>query len=488
MPNSLELVRPVFSWAPPFAKTLGPEVADLASMAGFAPDPEQRLALDLLFGRTATGRVAAFEFLLVCPRQNLKTAFLQQASLGWLYITNEELTIWSAHEFSTAQEAFRDMCALIESSPDLDREVRHIHRGNGDEAIELSGNRRLKFKARTKGGGRGLTGNKVVLDEAMFLQGVHMGSLLPTLAAVEDPQVVMVGSAGLAGSDVMRAARNRGRAGDDPRLAYLEWCDPRPGECATDGCQHQLSANGCALDDRDRWRQANPAMGRRIGEDYIAAERRALPPEEFGRERLGWWDEPGLALLGIPAEAWEACRDIASAPVGRLTFAVELAEDRSGAAIAVAIRREDKRVHVEVIEHRRGTSWIVPRLAELVRRWRPGQLLLDPSSPAGSLSQDLATANIEPKLIGSRELGQACGAFYDGVIEDKVRHLGQADLDMAVAVGTRRQLGDAWVWNRRTGADTSPLLAVTLAHWGVTSRPRSRVINLNALVDPEGPT
>jgi len=59
------------------------------------------------------------------------------------------------------------------------------------EAIELLGSQRIKFKARTKSGGRGLTGDDVLLDEGFALQPVHMGALQPTMAARPDSQMLV---------------------------------------------------------------------------------------------------------------------------------------------------------------------------------------------------------------------------------------------------------------------------------------------------------
>ena len=67
--------------------------------------------------------------------------------------------------------------SLFIDSDYLRGQVKAIYRGNGDEAIELVTGSRLIFKTRTKGGGRGLSGSKVILDEGMFLQPMHMGSL-----------------------------------------------------------------------------------------------------------------------------------------------------------------------------------------------------------------------------------------------------------------------------------------------------------------------
>ncbi len=63
---------------------------------------------------------------------------------------------------------------LITGCAPLARRVKKISYGNGEEAIELQTGQRLIFKARTKTGGRGLSGDKVVLDEAFALAaGAH---------------------------------------------------------------------------------------------------------------------------------------------------------------------------------------------------------------------------------------------------------------------------------------------------------------------------
>ena len=62
-----------------------------------------------MFAVTPSGTPAAFETAIVAPRQNLKTGTLKQGALGWMFLLDRRLIVWSAHEFSTAQEAFRDM-------------------------------------------------------------------------------------------------------------------------------------------------------------------------------------------------------------------------------------------------------------------------------------------------------------------------------------------------------------------------------------------
>lgn len=284
--------EPAWSSGPAYRKTLGPEVAALSALAGFIPDVEQRLALDAIFAMGADGRAAAFEVAVIACRQNIKTGLFKQCALGWLFITDQRLIVWSAHEFATAKEAHRDLVELIEGCDPLRKRVKAIHRANGEEGIELLTGQRINFKARTNTGGRGLSGDKVVLDEGFALQDSHLGTLVPLLSVRPDPQILTGSSAGLGTSHVLRNIRDRGRAGTDPSLSYFEWSDDLPGDCQqADLCSHNVYEVGCRLDDQRRWARANSQLGRRLTMEYVLHERRMLPPAEFARERLGWWDE-----------------------------------------------------------------------------------------------------------------------------------------------------------------------------------------------------
>jgi hypothetical protein len=252
----------------------------------------------------------------------------------------------------------------------------------------------------------------------------------------------------------------------DPRLGYLEWCDDLPGECATAGCTHRLDAVGCRLDDQARWSRANPAMGRRITAEYIAAERRALPPEEFARERLGWWDDPDEDLGELLA-AWRGCADLDSAPPGQPVYAIDVSPGSRSAAVVAAVRRPDGLPHVEVVDHHAGTGWLPQRCGQLDERHDPIEWVIDPAGPAGALLPDLAEVDIVPRQLGTREMGQACESAAAAVRAGGVRHLDDPLLLQAIAGAGRRDVGDGlWLWSRRrSGVDICPLVAATEALW-----------------------
>jgi hypothetical protein len=483
------LVKPAYFTHPQYTQTLGPEVCDLATMAGMPPDPEQAMALDVLFALSPNPLISAvFEFAAVCARQNMKTALFKMAALGWIFITDQRLVVWSAHEMSTTKEAFLDLVVLIENCAPLRKRLapgpsNGIYRGNGDEAITLAPTpatpegQRIKFKARTHGGGRGLTGNKVILDEAMYLQASHMGSLLPTLSAVEDPQVVYGGSAGMAASEVWRGVRDRGRAGTSARLGYMEFCaQPEENACIDENCAHALGVDGCALDDIEYIRQANPALERRISIDYIRAEREALPPEEFGRERAGWWDKPDAADEPlITPEMWTPLTDPSSEPLDPVAFGVYTKIDRTASAIGVVGRRADGKFHVGIVPAVRGksidslpgTAWIPERVKELRDQWKPCAVVIDGHSAAASLITTIEGLGVEVVTSNATDLAKACGSFHDAVTEKNLCHRGAGPLFRSVTSAKKRDLSDAWAWDRKDkDSDITQLMAVTLAMHG----------------------
>jgi hypothetical protein len=487
----LNLVRAAYATFPAYKQTLGPEVCDIATLAGLPPDPEQELALDALFALNPRDPYmsAAFEFALICARQNMKTALFQMAALGWLFVTDQRLVVWSAHEMSTTTEAFEDIVNLIENAPPLSKRLDAskgkdpgVMRGNGKEVIwltptdECPRGQRLKFKARTYGGGRGLTGNKIVLDEAYALKKSHMGSLMPTLSAVKDPQIVYGSSAGHADSEVLRTIRDRGRAGTSARLGYMEFCAPE-GICLREDCTHERGTPGCACDDMNYIRMANPATGRRISEEYLLAERDSLDPGEFGRERMGWWDKPEIADLPLISEdLWESRKDVESSPVDPVSFGVYVNRMQTNAAIGVAAYRSDGKVHVGIVPAAKGqladslpgTGWIPNRVKELADQWKPCATVIDGYSSAASQKEAIEELGVELEVTNSSDLARACGNFYAFVNEDKLKHQGSLTLARSVTSAKKRDLADAWAWDRKDdSSDITQLMAVTLALQGL---------------------
>jgi len=451
--------------------TLGDEVADVGRMAGFTPYPEQQMLLDATFALDPkdASRSAAFETAAIASRQQLKTGFEKLCALGWLFVLPQPLTIWSAHEFGTAQESARDMLALIAACPDLDRRIRRIRTSPVPE-IETKDGARLRFKARTSGSGRGLTGNKIILDEAYALQPGMMGALLPTLTSVPDPQIVYGSSAGMAGSAILRGVRDRGRVGSD-RMAYAEWLAPRE-DCAQPTCSHMVGSPGCALDRVDLWRRSCVITARKDPTmKTIASMRLSMPPEEFMREFLGWWDEP-LGDSPITEDDWNARLDADSQITSEPAFVLEVSPARDWSCIVAGGMNQNGKTHVEITskadgtewDHRPGTAWVANRL-KVLTKGRP--VWIAAGSAAESLVPDLELAGLTVKRLPVRDLVSACGRFYDMVHGGDLVHPEQTEMTTAVTAARQKWMGEkSFTWVRPAGvSDITPMYGATIAAW-----------------------
>jgi len=447
--------RPRVESVPPRAESWGADAVALCASAGLVLDDWQAYTLEQMLGRRKDGLWSAFECALVVPRQNGKGAVLEARALAGLFLLDEQLILWSAHQFKTAREAFRRVVGYVENSPQLKSRVKNVRTSHGEEGIELKTGQRLQFVARSRTSGRGFTGDVAILDECQVLDAEDMAALLPTLSTRPNPQVIYTGTVDDAATQ-LRGLRERALAGGDASLCYLEWSadeDADPGDPAA-------------------WAQANPAMGIRISQEFVAREYAAMANDLdwFKQERLSIW--PRRVAEGVFSEQqWAACVDESSALLDPVCFGVDVSADRAWAAIGVAGVRADGARHVEVVDFRRGTGWVVDRMRELVERWRPAAVVVDAGGPAGSLLADLEGARIPVTLTSARDYAQACGLLFDAVDGGFVFHLAQPDLTSAALCAKRRPLGDAWAWSRKSSTDVpiSPLVAVTLAHWASRS-------------------
>lgn len=445
------------------------EVVDFVRALGIELDPWQLEILRVALMRTPDLSLwAAFTVAVCAPRQNGKNGILEVRELVGACLLGEPLIIHSAHLADTSKEGFRRLDELIDANEWLSAQVRHIWRTNGHEAIEFKNGNRIRFRTRTRGGGRGFSGGPVIFDEPMILPEVSMAAILPVVSAQPDPQAWYTGSAvdQAVHEDGVVFARVRARAlsGDHRRLAYWEWSldYETPDQIPDDLDIHEAAAS------------TNPAYGVRISPDYVDAEALELGKRSLAVERFGVGDWPpvdGSATAAIPIEKWDALADDPKASGARMLDPVVLAYDvtpaRSSGSIAAVGRRADGVPQLEIPDQRSGTAWIPGRLAELDERHGPIAILADGAGPAGSLLPACYELGLNVETISAPDFAKACGLLYDRVDGGSLRHLGGAELRNAVRGATKRSLGDAWAWSRRNSTvDISPLVAGTLALWG----------------------
>jgi phage terminase large subunit-like protein len=310
----------------------------------------------------------------------------------------------------------------------------------------------LRFVTRTGGSGRGFSADMIVIDEAYNLTADSMAAVLPTMSARPNPQVWYTSSAGMVGSEQLARLRERGSKGDDPRLAYFEWSAPDDAD----------------LDDRQAWRQANPALGIRIRESFVESERLALPDEQFARERLGIWPTAAKRDAAIDPGLWKTLISPAPPWGQAITFSLDVAPDHSSATIAASWQVDAWTwVQSTETERRAGVEWVVPRWDELRARYG-GRLLVEQTGTAAFLLPRLVDAEPVPR----RFFVDGCSTLDAAVQARTMRHGNQPELNAAVSAARWSTSGEAGqrVLSRKN-SQVSPLVAVALALHGQQTAP-----------------
>lgn len=481
--------KPRVELYPAYDYSLGFAAVELMAAAGKELDAWQVDACEIMMAQR-DGKWACSEYCEWTARQNGKGALLEARALGGLFLFDEELIAWSAHEYKTAMEAFRRCKTLIRalglpgSNPNLievvldeDTLIRvKVNNTNGEESFErLDTGQRIKFVARSKGSGRGFTAPVQIIDEAFAYTAQHQDALAPTQLATVDEQTIYMSTPPLTGAtgEVMYSLRARAEKGGDDTLGYRDW---GMGFYLEDIFGKNDKSKLAMLEDQAVWHATNPALGGRISVDRMVKLRRKLGATGFARESLGAW--PKQVAFGndvIDPQTWAARGDADSRPGEALVLGIDASPGGRSAAVASAGRREDDRLHAKVMDYRPGTGWVVERVKELVGRHRPRRVMLDPAGPAGALIADLTEALtndrgeliVEIELVGGLEMTQACGALINDLTEDRIRHCNQDALNDAVAQATSRRSADSWKWDRRdSSGDICPLVAVTVATHG----------------------
>lgn len=452
--------RPRLRTVPRYVTSAGSDAVELAAACGVILDDWQAWILEQALGERADGTWSAFEVGVCVPRQNGKGEVILARELAGLLLFGERLIMHSAHEYKTAAEGFMRIQSVFENNDWLRKQVKTIRTSHGEEGITLKNGNRLRFVARSKGSGRGFTADCLLFDEAMYLDARPVAAMLPTLSSRPNPQVWYLGSAGTEESAQFAHVRERAVEGKTDRLCYLEWSAPH-------GADPMETANLA---------MANPALGIRIPLEFVESERDAMPETEYARERMGIWTNAKADSV-IDPMAWAGRCDPRSQIDGAVVFALSASQNRQWWTITAAGTRKDGAKHVEVIATLRGSAGVQAKLDDLTTKWFNNGVVVDPAGVAGSLIPSLEQAGIEVIKPTKREVAAACGLFADTVAQDGLYHLGQPILDTAVLAGTKRQVGDVWVWDERTDTDVSALTGASLALHGVLTEPEYDVLD-----------
>lgn len=437
--------------------------------------------------------------VVIIARQNGKTEMSKILVQWFLYILGAPLVIGTAQTISMSKETWTAVVDSINSNPELRKELAGVTRSNGHEQVTLTGNRRYKIAPLSSKGGRGFTGDLVVLDELREHHDLKAWrSLKKTTLTKEQSLVWCISNAGEADSVLLRMLRLKSHEilGDpDGICKQLEALgDPKDddGETLDDALSvtrrgyFEWSAHPNApKEDHDEWALANPSLGWLISEDTLAAEMDDDDDISFRIECMCQWIDVSFNSA-FPGDSWENSKDENSyiAPDSPRYYGVDMAADHNHISLAVCGRRKDRNWHVEVIEYATNISTIINLVRH--RAAKEGRVVLALQGKGANISQHADTFSaiqgVSVVRCEGADLPAYHGRFYEGIAvsetgsnlsNDAIFHLPQPILDLGQSLARTKSLGDgAWAIDRKNSAiDASALEACIMAYGAATGTP-----------------
>jgi hypothetical protein len=447
----------------------GPAVVAFAEEHGIVLDEWQAAVVDDFSGTWGDGW-ASRSNVLVIPRQNGKSEILVARALYGLFVLRKRLILFSSHQWASSNELFLRMKGIIESSEALSAQVKHVRLSAAQLGFELETGERILFLTRSRAAARGFSGDEIYFDEAHFLSEAAHAALKPSAGGKSAQGAVQFFYAASPVDQtrhpdglVLTRIRERAIEGEEG-IALVEYSAGIVDDEGRDMLAAAIPA-GMAVDP-EVLQRANPGCPGRISIEFLLDEARTLDPASFWTEHGGigdWPDLDGSASGIVDLDKWAALADRDSKPIEALCMAFDVSPDRRRASVAIAGKRADGLLHVEVSDNADGVGWLVPRLVQLIEDHEPFVVACDASQ--AFMAEQMRQAGYMVELVERSQLAQGCAAFIDTIEQGELRHLGDPVLLDAIRGATTVNVGgDGWAFSRRSSRiDISPLYASVIA-------------------------
>ncbi len=171
------------------------------------------------------------------------------------------------------------------------------------------------------------------------------------------------------------------------------------------------------------------------------------------------WSSPPLLDRDVP-------------PPDRAVLTIAVSPNRLWACIGVSGESPDGRT-VVLCHSVRGMAAAAAKVNELYQTRDIAEVALAGAAAKPAIPH-LVKLGVEFEELSGVHMGAACGAFQEAFKESALVHVGQPELDRAIANAKTRRVGETEQWDRRdVKIDDSPLVAVSAAlyRWGLQEAP-----------------
>lgn len=438
------------------------------------------------------GRPRFRRVLVQVARQNGKTHLLKILSLFWMFQERQKLTLAMSTSLSYALESMNNIAHAIENSDYLSGCNKKVITGNVNPHIETLFGTRYKIAAANSAGGRGLSIDRLVVDEVReHKDRVAYNAAYPAMSARPNAQAWFISNAGDDRSILLNSLRAEAIDGTDRRLGIFEWS----------------AEDNADLLDTEAWAAANPNLGYRVDVDALAGWA-SRAHSVGGREAADFRTEalcqrvPALDAA-VDAAAWGAGKIIcengaeALAPYAdRLVLCLDMSPNGQHATLIGAAITDDKKTRLAVVAHWAGITApqdLKKALPVWVAKLKPRLVGWFPNGPAAALTTELGKTGAAPWRRGAAieeiktNLASVCMGFAEKVLAGTVEHSDDPMLTTQVlaaekATGTNSNSG-TWIFRRAQGGFVDAAFAAAGAvHLVSTLPPKLPFFTANAAV------
>ena len=438
-------------------------------------DEWQQLCVDSILGVDNAGNYVTSVFALCTPRQNGKNTVAEAVVL--FALVNGWKVLWTAHQVRTTKKAHRRLSAIFEDpkNTDLNRLVKRIRHGSGEESIELANGGTVEFLSRSRQGARGFDGlSLLVMDEMQETCEEEMAALTATLAASNSGHrlTLMLGTPPYVGApaEVFKRYRTACMAaserGEQTHNGWYEWSIDTEDPANID------------VNNEDLWFYANPALNLRLTLDFTREEAKILSHETFLQERLGYWSRPTEERLDLAIDPalWDSCASDEEKPGdGKIAYGVKFTPDGSELALAGAIIPHDgteARITLLAVEPTgNGLTWLANWLNE--RYKKASCVVIDGKTGSGLLVDKIKPVwTMKGTVIKptATDMTTAASTLINELKEKSVTwYRLQEELRDSALTSVKRNIGGGFGFG---GSNAAPIEAVSLALWGARNAKR----------------
>lgn len=394
---------------------------------------------DMIRGAFAPGiRTALFSL----PRGNGKSGLSAALALAELWVGPESAeALVVASDERQARIVFNLAKRMVELNPELSDRV-HVYQ---DRLYVPHTDSTLRPLPADYNALQGWDPSLQIIDELHVVTNEVWEAVTSAAGKRPESLTLAISTPGTSKDSVMWRMVEHGRRGHDPSFYLREYAAPE----------------GCAVDDRDAWRTANPALADPepfLNEDAIESVRLTIREPRFRQLRLGQWS--GQIDSWLPFGAWDnlAAEDYEVPDGTRVQLGFDGSSSGDSTALVGCTVGDSPHLFVvgawEKPEGPAGRGWRVPRsevdarVRSAFERWDVAELAADPWGWRSELEAWQKTFGkrrvIEWNTGFRKRMAPATDRLYQDVLKESFSHDGDERLSVHIgnAVATSTPQGD----------------------------------------------